>query len=525
MPTSGTLNVVCHGTIAFLVGDHGEIDLLMPCIEREWDHHYLAGTWTGDRLKSLEAGEQYELTGPKPGDGKQCFDENVYICIEGPLPALEAKEFRRVSLPPPKQIYSANYIPVSAAETFENPSDRRISGVKKLATLTVLSYDCDDLSAARLTAGAGHSFRWLPEIVSDGASQSVNLHVFAEPWTFRPLEGGKYFPKAPLPFNTLLKNVGGDHGLNMLPPDASSGALFADIDPGAPIPGLPETEKLALCNHSDMLHHGMMHNHDHPYNCGSIVVMLPCKKPPEPPVHRKGFAILQNMKPQVLTNPYVAVVYWGVQSVDRQVDAAVQQMLKLDFVKSALKEYGVNPPQYLESIANPAGSRTVIADTERVLTTPERSAIAGGLNDLILAGKVPDPRRDPNLLYLIVAAPGAKSETVGVRGSHNYFYLEVPGGSLEGARAPVHYAWALQNEIKGSGLTALNNLTWTLSHELLEACTDPEPPNGYVFEGAEICDIASGQHGTLDGIVVSGYFSYKDGEYKTPGVQSTATGA
>jgi hypothetical protein len=164
-------------------------------------------------------------------------------------------------------------------------------------------------------------------------------------------------------------------------------------------------------------------------------------------------------------------------------------------------------------------------DSERVLTTPERSPIAGGLNDLILAGKIPDPREHPDLLYLIVAAPGAKGIPPGMNGSHNYFHLEIPGGDQGREPVPVRYAWALQNTVKGSNLTALENLTWTLSHELLETCTDPEPPNGYVFEGAEICDLAAGLHGNVDGIEVTGYFSNKYGAYMTPKVQAQTRSA
>jgi hypothetical protein len=397
--------------------------------------------------------------------------------------------------------------------------------MQRLSTLSVLAYDCEDLSAARLLANAGNDFRWLPEVVSDGTSRAINLHIFAEPWTFRPLETGMESPTAPLPFNVLLSSVGGDRGLTMLPPGNSGGSLFGDIDPGAPIPGLPEPEKLALCDHSQMVRYGMLHNHVHPFDCGQLIVQSTGAITVHPPPSKHAFAILQNKNPKVLADPHGVVIYWGSPAIDPQVDTRVKRLLELDFIKRALREYDVNPPHFAGSAANPDGSKIEMEDSQRVLTTPERSAIAGGLNDLILAGKVPDPRQDPNLLYLIVAAPGARSATTGIRGGHNYFYLEIPGANPGGVRVPVRYAWALQNEIKGVDLTALDNLTWTLSHELLEACTDPEPPSGYVFEGAEICDIAAGLHGKVDGIEVAGYFSHKEGAYKTPGCQASAQSA
>src|ERR1700691_800911 len=534
MAAAGTLNVVCHGSIIYVVGSDGAIELLLPKIDPKWDHCYEAGTWAGDRLTSLMIGEEYQLGGVEAGDGKQRFDPKVNIIIEGPLPPLDVKDLRRVRLPPPKRIFSADLIRVPAG-TFKSATDLRVADIRELAPLSVLSYDCDDLSAPRLLTDAGNDFRWLPEIVSDGASQSVNLHIFAEPSTFRPLETGAGAPDAPLPFNVLLDCVAGDPGLTMLPPGDSGGVLFADVEAGATIPGLPEPEKLSLSQHVQIVRYGMLLNQVHPYDCGPLVVQTPVtgktsvvERTLSVPQDNesgalaqsetvgRGFAPLQNEAATVLAEPSAVVIYWGTPDVDSQVDPTVQRLLGLDFTKSALAEYGVNSPQYLGSVANPNGSKTEMVDSERVLTTPERSPIAGGLNDLILSGKIPDPRQDPNLLFLIVAAPGAKSKNPGISGGHNYFYLEIPRGDQGNAPVPVRYAWALQNPVNGSTLTPLKNLTWTLSHELLEACTDPEPPHGYVFEGAEICDIAAGLHGAVDGIEVTGYFSYRDGIYKTP---------
>ncbi|MGA2737302.1 MAG: hypothetical protein ABSG65_07605, partial [Bryobacteraceae bacterium] len=416
MATSGTLNVVCHGSIVFVVGSDGGIELLLPKMDSKWDHRYEAGSWEGDRLMSLKIGEEYQLAGVETGNGKQRFDPKVNICIPGPLPKLDVKELRRFRLPPPARIHSANFISVSTADTFEDATDSQVAGMKELATLNVLSYDCEDLSAARLLTDGGRDFKWLPEIVSHGASEAVNLHIFAEPWTFRPLETGKYGPDAPLPFNVLLDCAGGDPGLKMLPPGNSGWALFADIKPGEPIPGLPESEKLGLSEHSQMVRYGLSYNKDYPYNCGPLVVQA-SSAVLQPAGHAaKAFAILRNKKPKVLADPHIAVIYWGSANIDTQTDATVRQLIGLDFIKSALAEYGVNPPEFLKSVVNPNGSKTKIDGSEQVLTTPEHSPIARGLYDLILAGKTPDPRQDPNLLFLIVAAPGAKSATQGVSG-------------------------------------------------------------------------------------------------------------
>jgi hypothetical protein len=188
MATSGTLNVVCHGSIVFVVGSDGGIELLLPRMDSKWDHRYEAGSWTGDRLMSLKIGEEYQLAGVETGNGKQRFDPKVNICIPGPLPKLDVKELRRFRLPPPARIHSANFIPISTAETFENGVDSHVAGMQELATLNVLSYDCEDLSAAKLLTDAGHDFKWLPEIVSHGATEAVTCtsslsHGLSVHWT------------------------------------------------------------------------------------------------------------------------------------------------------------------------------------------------------------------------------------------------------------------------------------------------------------------------------------------------------
>ncbi len=519
MAKRGTLNVVCHGTIAFVVDENGWIELWMPKVDKVWDHRYQAGAWAGHGLASLEEGESYELTGVTPGNGKQRFDSTVNICFDCPGDGPDRRKFRRLRLPPPKCIFPANFIPISPAETFEKPDLPGLKDLAKIATLNVLSYDCDDLEAATLQTVAEHKkLGWIPQVVNDGTSDATNLHIFAEPWTFVPLSR-EAFPKATLPFNTIAESFSGAANLIMKPPSATTESFFADIDPGAPIPGLPEPEKLALSQHAQMQRRGMLHHHEHPFNCGGTVCQLPvlpvgvdCPRP------TKTFAVsLNGDAARVLANPHVIVVHWGSQTTGQQVDEKIQQMLNLQFIQSALAEYQVKPPQLVASIANPHGSKTKIEDAHLCPATLEDSAMARGLADLIRENPAADPRRNPDLLFLIVAAQGAVSEA-GVTGSHNFFYLE-DGGE----RIPVPYAWALWGQPGANSLQPIDNLTWTLSHELLEACTDPEPPTGHVFQGPEICDIAAGAHGTVGGIVITGYYSHNDGVVKTPGANRTVS--
>jgi hypothetical protein len=346
-------------------------------------------------------------------------------------------------------------------------------------------------------------------VSDDKGNLSVNLHIFAEPWTFHPL-ATKPFPDAvTIPFNALTHCLGADD-VRMKPPGKSGGSFATAIDPGSPIAGLPEPEKLTLSQRTAYKRAGALATR--PYNCGGVVCQVTVTKQvhlAQPPL--RAFALPRNNNPTVLASPRVAVVYWGAEAADPRVGDKIRQILNLAFIRGALAEYGVGAPEFAGSFAYPEGNRQRISDAHTAPATVTDSDISHGLAGLIAAGKAPAPH-DPNLVFLIVAAPEASSDTPGVRGGHNYFYLDGDAG-----RVPVHYGWALWGQPDSAdSLALIDQLTWTLSHELLEACTDPEPPNGWLFEGPEICDVAAGLHGKVDGIVVTGYFSHRDGRFKLP---------
>ncbi len=329
MATSGTLNVVCHGTIVSIVNQDGSIDLWMPKVDSKWDHRWQAGTWAGNGLDSLQPGAEYNLTGLKSGDGLQRFNPAVNVCVDSAGPAVsDPQDFRHVHLPPPKSISSVNIVPISPADTFDNPDDPRVKDLRQVALLNVLSYDCDNLESVRLLAGGdSEPFSWIPHVVTNGTAQAVNLHVFAEPWTF------KAPPGVTAPFNVLVNTVAAAKGLTMKPAPKGESS-FTDIDPGGPIPGLPEPEKLALSQHAHFQRAGVLHNEDHPINCGGLIGQ---SGPAGAAVGSalaartaaKAFAFLRNPAPKVIADPHVFVIHWGSKHPDPQVDDKVKQTLKL----------------------------------------------------------------------------------------------------------------------------------------------------------------------------------------------------
>lgn len=529
MATKGTVNVVCHGTIAFVVDGDGGIELWMPEVNSAWDHRWQAGSWANSVLDELKPGEEYSLTGVKPGDGDRRFDPVTNIHAwpwRSPAPEppnFDGKLCRRVTLPPPKEIYSVNTVSASLPDTFQNPGDKLVKDLRQIALLQVLSYDCDDLDAVRLsTAPDREPFNWVPPEGNGLTPPAVNLHIFAEPWTYAPAatrDSSSY----KLPFNVLIDGFKGAGALAMKRPAKGQSGL-GDIDPGPAIPGLPESEKLALSEHAHYQRMGALHDHNHPFNCAPFILQsLPdhelrterMERLSQMP--RKRFAILRSAKQEVLANPHVVLIHWGVPAAIPQVEDKVKAILGLQFVKDALSEYGVSAPQFVSDskyrgpFLYPEG-KSPIKDARLSPATVGDSDIAKGLRDLLAGRKIPAPGSDlPDPLYLIVAPPEVQSVAMGVTGSHNYFYLD-PAGK----QRPVHYAWALCGQRGPDALEAIDQLTVTISHELLDACTDPRPPLGYVFQGPEICDIVQGLHGNENGIEVSGYFSHRDGAFRKP---------
>jgi hypothetical protein len=114
---------------------------------------------------------------------------------------------------------------------------------------------------------------------------------------------------------------------------------------------------------------------------------------------------------------------------------------------------------------------------------------------------VPQPDPDNQTVYVVVMPTGAISADSGFDGEHNYY-------THHGRR--IHYAWTAKS---GS----LDSATRILSHEVVEAATDPEGTGFLGIPGAcdqdAWCEIADACPGTavVDGITVWPYWSNQTG--------------
>ncbi|MEI8195900.1 MAG: hypothetical protein WCI73_08330, partial [Phycisphaerae bacterium] len=130
----------------------------------------------------------------------------------------------------------------------------------------------------------------------------------------------------------------------------------------------------------------------------------------------------------------------------------------------------------------------------------------------IQAQNVPLPKNDSNYLYMVITQNGSTDPTEGLNGEHSY-------GSDTQASSPdttrFHYAWTANNG-------TLDFVTNTLSHELVEAMTDPEgnaiqvnPRNTSAW--SEVSDsTAQNYSARLDGYQVQSYWVQSKKRYEIP---------
>jgi hypothetical protein len=134
------------------------------------------------------------------------------------------------------------------------------------------------------------------------------------------------------------------------------------------------------------------------------------------------------------------------------------------------------------------------------------SQVSTFIDTQITAGTVPGPDVDNQTLYCVVMPNGVNASNTGFIGEHTYY-------TRSGQR--IHFAW-----ITNSG--SLSSLTTIISHEIVEAATDPE---GSAFLGVagtcsqggwcEIGDVCSSTS-VVDGVTVQSFWSNQAGACAVP---------
>jgi hypothetical protein len=209
----------------------------------------------------------------------------------------------------------------------------------------------------------------------------------------------------------------------------------------------------------------------------------------------------------VITHVKVQVIHWGYHPVLGQFENAASSIVS-----------GV----YMDDLAQYRGIQRGSVVGSTVVTTPVGNSpgnppnpftednVQNLLSDLIFHGLVPSPS-DQQMFYCVLMPPGVNYTDEAVTGEHSHYtYYAFP---LYWAN--VRWGWVLNG--------TLDDLTVRFSHELVEACTDPDSTldGGSTFvvtsgcpagsRSCEIADVCFPLTNTLNGIKVSQYYSASPG--------------
>jgi hypothetical protein len=201
----------------------------------------------------------------------------------------------------------------------------------------------------------------------------------------------------------------------------------------------------------------------------------------------------------------VQLIFWGavwqtsLSQLRQQFTGAVQSILAGPYM-SALRQYGVKRCSF-------GGSLIILSPPPPFVPSTFTDETARGVvQSLIDQGTFPEPDEPGGRnLYFIIMPPNTQYQQPPGQPPATGAHSALQSGSI----IDPDYAW-----VAWVGNQALNGMTATFSHELVEMCTDPEPFTGWYITGAappcseigDICNTTS----PLNNVTVVSYWSIFD---------------
>ncbi len=218
---------------------------------------------------------------------------------------------------------------------------------------------------------------------------------------------------------------------------------------------------------------------------------------------------------KVLTQAELQLMFWG-SSWDggRTSGPSVQQIS--DAAKSILdSSYMSALAQYRGIQAGSLAAPVSITDSDPPAVFQDHD-VADFIKQQIGKKRVPDPDANDQLLYCVIMPPGVRGADANVLGEHSYFLYFGYEPPFDVDVNLAHFAWVTNDG-------TLDGVTTILSHELVEACTDPQgsgfkatsgpcPESGWCEIGDVCYDTA-----VANGVTVQAYRSEKDSSCVIPG--------
>ncbi|MBS0445931.1 MAG: hypothetical protein JSR59_08280 [Proteobacteria bacterium] len=193
----------------------------------------------------------------------------------------------------------------------------------------------------------------------------------------------------------------------------------------------------------------------------------------------------------IISSVVVMPIFWG--SVWSSGDPQNRAAALIDDLRHLMQgPYMVGLSQYRDIQAGTIHD-ALFDTTSTPPATFSLSDLASYVSGLIAGGRVPDFRLNSQLLYLVVTDGGTLTDNTSAGGFHFWSSID---------RQTFHFAWISNAD------------SYIASHEIIEACTDPEA-NGYTqpengIEVADICEDNSDAAGDADGVVAASYWSNRD---------------
>jgi hypothetical protein len=188
---------------------------------------------------------------------------------------------------------------------------------------------------------------------------------------------------------------------------------------------------------------------------------------------------ISNQGGPVLDHPRVQPIYYATDSDAPDIESFLQEMTKTTAWHDLTSEYGVGPLSVAAPIMIPGGAPLTM--TDEVLGASVASNVASGSS--------PWGAADPSTIYMIVLPQGST-----VTFSNGGTCCSDFGGyhnettNMSGITVPYAVICTCPAAF-GLNLSPLDARTTTVSHELVEAATDPFPNTNPAYQGADRANV------------------------------------
>jgi hypothetical protein len=216
----------------------------------------------------------------------------------------------------------------------------------------------------------------------------------------------------------------------------------------------------------------------------------PAAHPPLPIIPSQGGPIV--LHPEVIT------ITWASDPIAPDLEAFDDWMVASSFWKDLMSEWGVGPGTHGKSYRVPTPAPATLDD----------AAVQALIANAIATSDLPPPSADR--IYAVYPPAGTEVTNfgaVGCQGFQAYHYSFTPAG----ASALAVYA-ITPRCASTQGMTPLDYTTWGMSHEIMEAASDPDWAHpAYVIqdqslltpEPGENADLCTGHPTRIDGHMVT----------------------